>query len=103
MDDLVVRLRRNGDRLATASGTIASSEAPDDLAEERTQLAGALTAMSKEMDAAANSIELVLKGQAGGAQVERLIFETWDTVQAALNDLRAAGIDVRPLRRGGGA
>ncbi len=34
--------------------------------------------------------------------METLIFETWDTVQAALDDLRADGIDVLPLRRGGG-
>ncbi len=105
MDDLIVRLRRNGDRLAAASTTIAGTEAPDDLTEERGRLAVALTAMSKEMDAAANSIELVQSGETGGAgsQVETLVFETWDTVQAALDDLRADGVDVLPLRRGGGS
>ena len=105
MDDLIVRLRRNGDRLAAASTTIAATDAPEDLTEERARLAVALTAMSKEMDGAANSIELVQRGSTGGAssQVETLIFETWDTVQAALDDLRDEGIDVRPLRRGGGA
>ena len=62
--------------------------------------------MSKEMAAAANSIELIQSGQTqvgGSAQVQTLIFETWDTVQAALDDLREQGIDVRPLRRGGGS
>lgn len=105
MDDLIVRLRRNGDRLAAASTTISGTEAPDDLTEERGRLAVALTAMSREMDAAANSIELVQSGETGGAgsQVETLVFETWDSVQAALDDLRADGIDVLPLRRGGGS
>ena len=99
--DLIARLRTNRDRLATASGTIAAAE-PEDLA-ERQRLAGALSAMSKEMEAAANSIELVQSGPAEAGQVESLIFETWDAVNAALSDLREGGIAVPPLRPGGGA
>ena len=102
--DLIVRLRTGGDDLATASGTVAASEAPDDLADERRRLAGALSSMSKEMDAAANTIELVQTSPAGEqGQVQSLIFDTWDTVNAALAALREEGIDVEPLRRGGGA
>ena len=102
-EDLVVRLRTNGERLATASGTIAQADAPDDMVEGKVRLATALTAMSKEMNAAANSIELVIEGQTPGVgPVETLVFDTWDTVQAALDELRDAGIDVEPLRPGGG-
>lgn len=102
--DLIVRLRTGGDDLATASGTVAASDAPDDLADERRRLAGALSDMSKEMDAAANTIELVQTSPAGEqGQVQTLIFDTWDTVNAALAALREEGIDVAPLRRGGGA
>jgi len=102
--DLILRLRTGGDDLATASGEIASSDAPDDLADERRRLAGALSSMSKELDAAANTIELVQTSPAGEqGQVQSLIFDTWDTVNAALAALREEGIDVAPLRRGGGA
>lgn len=102
--DLILRLRTGRDELADASGTIAVTEAPEDLAEERRRLAGALSEMSQEMDAAANSIELV-EGSDGSEQshVQTLVFDTWDRVQAALDALRDEGIDVQPLRRHGGA
>jgi hypothetical protein len=102
--DLILRLRTAGDDLATASGTVAASEAPGDLADEKRRLVGALSNMSKELDAAANTIELVQTGPAGEqGQVQSLIFDTWDTVNAALAALRTEGIDVQPLRRHGGA
>jgi hypothetical protein len=102
-EDLIKRLRTNGDRLATASTSISDADAPEELTDEQERLARALTAMSNEMDAAANSIELVVTGPSGSpGPVQTLVFETWDTVQAVLNDLRADGIDVLPLRPGGG-
>ena len=56
------------------------------------------------MNAAANSIEFVQDsdGAGAGAPVERLIFDTWDSVQSVLAELREQGIDVQPLRPGGG-
>ena len=103
-DDLVRRLRTSGDRLQRVSGSVADADAPDDLVDERRQLAHALSEMSKEMNAAANSIEFVQEsdGTGAGAPVERLIFDTWDSVQGVLTDLREQGIDVEPLRPGGG-
>ena len=103
-DDLVRRLRTSGDRLERVSGSVAEADAPDDLADERRQLALALSEMSKEMNAAANSIEFVQEseGTGAGAPVESLIFDTWDSVQSVLTDLRGQGIDVEPLRPGGG-
>lgn len=103
-DDLIKRLRIGRDRVAGASETIAAADAPDDLTQERRQLADALRAYSQEFDAAANSIELVqgsTDGEAGA--VQGLVFDTWDAVQAALDRLRNEGIDVEPLRPGGGA
>ena len=100
-DDLVRRLRTSGDRLQRVSGSVAEVDTPDDLVDEQEQLAHALREMSKEMDAAANSIEYVQEGDSS-APVETLIFDTWDAVQAALTDLRNQGIDVQPLRPGGG-
>lgn len=103
-EDLILRLRTGRDELADASGTIAIVDAPDDLAEERRRLAGALSDMSQEMDAAANSIELVQGGEGSEqSQVQTLVFDTWDKVQAALTALRDEGVDVQPLRRHGGA
>ena len=102
-EDLVKRLRTSGDKIATASGSVAAAEAPEDLADEQARLARALTEMSKEMEGAAKSIQLVIDGQSHVAgPVETLVFDTWDSVQAVLNDLRAAGIDVALLRPGGG-
>lgn len=102
-EDLVKRLRTSRDRIADASGSVAAAEAPDDLADEQGRLVRALSEMSKEMGAAANSIQLVIEGEAPGVgPVETLVFDTWDSVQAVLNDLRAEGIDVAPLRPGGG-
>ena len=103
-NDLVRRLRASGDRLERVSGSVAEADAPDDLADERRQLALALSEMSKEMNAAANSIEFVQEGEGTGADapVESLIFDTWDSVQSVLTDLRGQGIDVEPLRPGGG-
>lgn len=101
--DLILRLRAGRDELATASGAIAVADAPEDLAEERRRFAGALSDMSQEMDAAANSIELVQEGDTGGqSEVRSIIFDTWEKVQAALTALREEGIDVQPLRRHGG-
>jgi hypothetical protein len=102
-EDLVDRLRASGKRIAGASGSIAAADVPEELADEQRRLARALGEMSKEMTAAANSIQLVIDGQAPGVgPVETLVFDTWDSVQAVLNDLRAEGIDVPPLRPGGG-
>lgn len=103
-DDLVRRLRTSGDRLERVSGSVAEADAPDDLVDERRQLALALSEMSKEMNAAANSIEFVQEneGTGAGAPVESLIFDTWDSVQSVLTALRDQGIDVQPLRPGGG-
>ena len=103
-EDLVRRLRTSGDRLQRVSGTVAQADTPEDLVDERRQLALALSEMSKEMNAAANSIELVQEsdGTGAGAPVERLIFDTWDSVQSVLTELRDQGIDVQPLRPGGG-
>jgi hypothetical protein len=101
-EDLVRRLRTSGDRLQRVSGSVADVETPEDFTDEQERLAQALREMSKEMDAAANSIEFVQQGDAN-APVETLIFDTWDSVQAVLTELRNQGIDVQPLRPGGGA
>jgi hypothetical protein len=102
MDDLVQRLRTGSDRVAAASETVAESDAPSELEDEQLRLTTALTRLSGEFEAAANSIELVL--EAGQEQpVQSLIFDNWDTVQDVLDELREQGIDVPPLRRNGGA
>jgi hypothetical protein len=100
--DLVQRLRTGSERIGAASELVAESDAPEELSEEQLRLATALTRLSDEFDAAANSIELVL--DSGQEQpVQSLIFDNWDRVQAALNTLREQGVDVPPLRRNGGA
>jgi hypothetical protein len=101
--DLVLRLRAGRDEVATASGTVAVADAPEDLSEEKRRFAGALSDLAQELDAAANTIELVQGGPAGEqGQVETLIFDNWEKVQSALAALRDEGIEVEPLRRHGG-
>ena len=103
-EDLVRRLRTSRDRLQRVSGSLSETEAPEELMDERERLVTALAAMSKEMDGFANSIELVIEGQnEGGAPVETLVFDSWDQVQNVLTELRGEGVDVQPLRPGGGA
>ena len=104
-EDLIRRLRTSRDRLQRVSGSVAKVETPDELVDERRRLANALREMSKEMDAAANSIEFVQESNTNGGAappVQSLIFDTWDAVQSILADLRSEGIDVEPLRPGGG-
>ena len=102
-EDLVRRLRTSGQRIERVSGTLADADAPADLADEHTRLVTALDAMSEEMNAAANSIELVNSEDAtAGFPVETLVFDTWDSVQNVLTELRNEGVDVQPLRPGGG-
>jgi hypothetical protein len=102
MEDLVDRLRTGSERVATASETVAAADAPEELTDEQLRLTTSLTRLSREFEAAANSIQLVL--DAGQEQpVQSLIFDNWDTVQAALNELRTQGVDVPPLRPNGGA
>lgn len=104
IDDLILRLRTARDKLRTVSDTIADADAPEDLADEQRRFAAALGDLAHEMDGAANSIELVQSGPAGQqGQVQSLIFDSWDTIQNALAQLRDEGIDVRPLRPNGGA
>ena len=102
-EDLVRRLRTSGDRLERASGSLAETSAPENLEAEQEHLVGALREMAKEMDGAANSIELVQNGDSTpGLPVETLVFDTWDKVQAVLTALRSEGVHVEPLRPGGG-
>ena len=98
-DDLITRLRTARDELATVSGEIGVAEAPESLQDERRRFAGALSDLSQELDAFANSLELL--NDAAGS-VQGLNFENWDRVQNALAALRDAGIDVAPLERHGG-
>lgn len=103
-EDLVRRLRTSRDRLNRVSGSLAGTDAPEELSDEQQRLVTALRAMSKEMDGFANSIELVIQGQnPSEAPVETLVFDSWDQVQNVLTDLRGEGVDVPPLRPGGGA
>lgn len=94
-EDLVVRLRAARDDIATASGEIAVAEAPEELTDERRRLASALSDLSQEMGAAANTIEELTEAP---GSVQRLVFDHWETVQAALEALRKEGIDVEPLQ-----
>ena len=100
-EDLIRRLRTSRDRVRRASTAVGEADAPSDLEDEGRRLSVGLRQMSQEMEAVANSIELVHNGSPT-TPVETVVFETWDTVQNSLTDLRDEGVEVRPLRPGGG-
>ena len=101
--DLILRLRSGRDEIASASGAVGVADAPDGLTEEKRRFVGALSDLAQEFDAAANTVELVQGGPAGEqGQVETLVFDNWEKVQAALAALREEGIEVEPLRRHSG-
>jgi hypothetical protein len=99
VDDLIVRMRIARDEIATASGEVAAAEAPESLADEKRQLAGALSRLATEVGGAADAFEEL---GPGAEAVRTLDFQTWNGVQKALEDLRAEGIEVEPLGRHGG-
>jgi hypothetical protein len=99
--DLVRRLRTSRDRVGRAAKAVAAADAPSELEDEGRRLANGLRQMSKEMGAVANSIEIVETADPT-TPVQSVVFDTWDTVQNALTELRNEGVDVSPLRPGGG-
>jgi hypothetical protein len=100
-EDLIRRLRTSRDRVRRASAAVAEVNAPDELEDEGRRLVNGLRQMSQEMEAVANSIQIVEDADPT-TPVQSVVFDTWDTVQNALTDLRDEGVDVQPLRPGGG-
>jgi F0F1-type ATP synthase membrane subunit b/b' len=96
VDDLLARLRIAAAEVRSAATDVSEAEAPDDLEDEKRKLANTLRAFSQELAATVTTLE-TLEGAA--AETKGLDFENWTKTQAVLEELRKAGVQVRPLER----
>lgn len=95
-EDLLARMRTAAVEVRSAASTVRKADAPDDLEEERDQLADRLLALSDEIVSTVETFE-AFPEQAAATQA--LNFEQWNTVQASLARLRREGIRVPALER----
>jgi len=96
VEDLLARMRIAAVEVRDAATDVRKAPAPDELEDEREQLADRLLALSDEIVSTVETLE-AFPEQA--ASTNALNFAAWDAVQAALAKLRREGIDVRPLAR----
>jgi hypothetical protein len=96
-DELFKRLRTASETIALASDRISESDPPDELRDERDELASAYRALSAEVDATADALEDIVGEDT--SRLEGINFRNWDRAQRALTALRREGIDVEPLQR----
>ena len=99
VEDLILRLRIARDEISTAAPTSPAADAPEDLTDEQRRLSASLTNLATEVGGVADALEEL---GPGAADIRTLNFENWNRVQAALENLRDAGIEVEPLGRHGG-
>jgi hypothetical protein len=96
-EDVVDRLEIAGRTAQQSAEDLRETGAPSALDDEAKQLVFALEAFSVEVNNTADSLRRDI-GANLGQKLEGLHFETWDDVDEALQDLRADGIAVEPLR-----
>jgi hypothetical protein len=95
-EDLMERMRIAAVEVRGAATDVRGADAPDDLEEERDQLAGDLQALSDEIVATVETFEAIPEQ---AAATRALNFEEWNNVQASLAQLRSEGVQVPPLGR----
>jgi Tfp pilus assembly protein PilP len=96
IDDLLKRMRIAATEIRAASTDVQESDAPENLADEADGLQEALHGLSDDI---VGTVDTFSENQEAISFAAGLSFESWDTVQARLADLRKAGIDVPPLER----
>jgi hypothetical protein len=94
-NELVERLRVASEDISGAAEVLADADAPDELRDERDDLAESYRALSNEVGATAQSLQDV--GDEG--VIQGLNFENWTRVQRILASLRDQDVNVRPLGR----
>lgn len=95
-EDLIERLKIAAVEVREAAGDARTAEAPDELDDERDQLADRLLALSDEIISTVETLEAFPEQ----AQLTRALnFEQWNAVQASLAGLRREGIEVPALER----
>ncbi len=95
-EELLSRLEVAADETNKAAQDLGEADAPSSLKEEKRELQLALRALSQEIIGTVDTFNSL--GPA--VPITRAInFESWNTVQAELADLRKEGIAVRPLGR----
>ena len=94
VDDLLKRMRIAATEVRAAATDVQDSDAPDGLADEADGLEQALRALSDEI---VKTVNTFVDAPEAIANARGFNFEAWNTVQARLADLRAAGIQVPAL------
>ena len=95
-EDLIERMRIAAVEVRGAATDVREAEAPDDLEDNRNQLADDLQALSDEIVATVETFEAIPEQ---AAATRALNFEQWNSVQASLAALRSEGVQVPPLGR----
>jgi hypothetical protein len=96
LDDLLKRMRIAATEIRAASTDVKEADTPDGLADEADGLQEALHQLSDDI---VGTVDTFSENQEAISLAAGLSFDSWDTVQARLADLRKAGIDVPPLER----
>jgi|SRR5215210_3418342 len=97
-DDLLNRMEQSAVAIDRAAERLDQEKAPEDLETEQEQLVKAYRQLGVDIDAAAKELrqpefESLVLGSQG------LSFESWNQANRVLGQLRAQGIDVKPLGR----
>jgi hypothetical protein len=95
-EDLIERMRIAAVEVRGAATDVREADAPDELDDERNQLADDLQALSYELVATVETFEAIPEQ---AAATRALNFEQWNSVQASLAALRSEGVQVPPLGR----
>lgn len=96
VDDLLSRLRIAAVVVRGAASDVREADAPEELEDERAQLANRLLALSDEIVATVETLEAFPDK---ALSTSAFNFVEWDAVQAELADLRKQGVKVPPLER----
>jgi hypothetical protein len=96
LDDLLKRMRIAAIEIRAASTDVQEANPPDGLADEADGLQEALHQLSDDI---VGTVDTFSQNREAISLAAGLSFESWNTVQARLADLRKAGIDVPPLER----
>jgi hypothetical protein len=98
LEELLMRMDEAAKTIDAAAGDLDEVTPPDALEDEHGRLVRQLEALSADVQGTANQarepgFENILLGADG------LSFDSWDAINAILEDLREQGIDVQPLSR----
>ena len=98
LDELITRMDEASASIHGARGDLDDTTPPDNLASEHTRLVKQLDVLSQDVGSTAEQLrDPAFYDLLMGA--EGLNFESWDKINAVLEDMKAKGVVVQPLSR----